>query len=145
MATLSVIPYIYKPYKIRRKEDGAKSQLQCKEDFLPALEIQQTTPNFHNSENKNQVNGPALDVSPSLFNSAVHNCLSSNQGRYATLQSCKHLVNGMHIARPIDLENEVNNSGNFISETTHVGVAKHGIDKRSPVALESRDCNNGTD
>ncbi|ELR01890.1 hypothetical protein GMDG_05072 [Pseudogymnoascus destructans 20631-21] len=45
----------------------------------------------------------------------------------------------------IDLENEVNNSGNFISETTHVGAAEHGIDERSPVAPESRDYDNGTD
>ena len=145
MATLSVIPYTYKPHKIRRKEDGAKSRLQCKEDFLPASEIRQTSLNFHNSENKNQVDGPALDVSPSLSDSAVHDRLSGNQGRYATPQSCKHPANGMHIARPIDLENEVNNSDYFISETTHVGAAEHGIDERSPVAPESRDCDNGTD
>lgn len=51
----------------------------------------------------------------------------------------------MYLARPIDLENEVNSSRNFISETTHVRAAEHGIDERSPVAPESRGYDDGTD
>ncbi|ELR08386.1 hypothetical protein VC83_03528 [Pseudogymnoascus destructans] len=46
---------------------------------------------------------------------------------------------------PIDLENEVNSSRNFISETTNVRAAERGIDERSPVAPESRGYDDGTD
>ena len=51
----------------------------------------------------------------------------------------------MYLARPIDLANEVNNSRNFISETTHVRAAEHGIDESSPVAPECRGYDDGTD
>jgi hypothetical protein len=43
------------------------------------------------------------------------------------------------IARPIDLENEINDYSNFISETTHVSATEHAV------APESGDYNNGTD
>lgn len=49
----------------------------------------------------------------------------------------------MYLARPIDLENEANNS--HISEPTDVRVPVHGIDERSPVAPESRGDDDGTD
>jgi hypothetical protein len=151
MATLSVIPYTYKPHKIRRKDHGAKNRLEGGHDF-PASEIRQTTPNIHNLEDKSQINGPALDVTPSLSdlsNSAVHDRLSGNQGRHATPQSCKHLADSMYIVRPIDLENEVNDHGNFISETTHVNAdhedSEHVIDERSQVTPESGGYDIGTD
>jgi hypothetical protein len=144
MDTLCVIPYEYKPHKIRRKDHGAKSQLEIGttcygshleggNDFSRASEIRQTTPNIHNLDDGSQVGGLALDDTPSLSdlsNSAVHDSLTGNQGRHATPRSCKHRADSMHIARPIDLENEVNNHGNSISETTHASAdhedSEHG-------------------
>ncbi|OBT43225.1 hypothetical protein VE00_06405 [Pseudogymnoascus sp. WSF 3629] len=138
MDTLCVIPYKYIPHKTRRKEDGARSRVQIGttcysshleggNDFSRASEIRQTTPNIHNLEDESQVSELAVDDTPNfpdLSDSAVHGSLTGNQ------------------ARPIDLENEVNN---FISETTHVRAAEHGIDERSPVAPESRVHDIGTD
>jgi hypothetical protein len=149
MATLSVIPYTYKPHKIRRKDHGAKNRLEGGDDFPPASEIRQTTLNIHNSEDESQIDGSALDGTPSLSdlcNSTVHDSLGGSQGRHATPQSCKSLANIIYIARPIDLEND---HGNFISATTHVSAdnedSGHGIDERSPVTRESGGYDIGTD
>ncbi|OBT82434.1 hypothetical protein VE02_08927 [Pseudogymnoascus sp. 03VT05] len=141
MDTLCVIPYKYIPHKSRRKEDGARSRVQIGttcygshlkggNDFSRALEIRQTTLNIHNLEDETQVRELAMDNTPkfpNLSDSAIHGRLTGNQ------------------ARPIDLENEVNNSHNFISETTDVRAAVYGSDERSPVAPKSRGYDDGTD
>ncbi|KFY80896.1 hypothetical protein V499_00281 [Pseudogymnoascus sp. VKM F-103] len=141
MDTLCVIPYTYIPHKPRRKEHDARSRVQTGttcysthleggNDFSRASEIRQTTPNIHNLGNEIQVRELAMDDTPKfpdLNDSAIHGSFTGNQ------------------ARPIDLENEVNNSRNVISETTHDRAAEHGIDENSPVAPESRGHDDGTD
>jgi hypothetical protein len=63
MDALCVIPYEYKPHKIRRRGHGAKSRLEVGttcysshleggNDFSRASEIRQTTPNIHNLEDE---------------------------------------------------------------------------------------------
>ncbi|OBT50903.1 hypothetical protein VE04_08345 [Pseudogymnoascus sp. 24MN13] len=134
MDTLCIIPYTYIPHKAQRKEQIGttcySSHIEGGNDFARASEIRQTTPNIHNLEDESQVSDLAVDDTPKfpdLSDSAIHGSITSNQ------------------ARPIDLENEVNNSRKVISETTHDRAAEHGIDENSPVAPESGGHDGGTD